>query len=60
MPRGHSYSMANQVQSYLRVEQESDEWRSILVSVYKNKGAIQSCINYRRIKLTSHTIKPRE
>jgi hypothetical protein len=35
-----------------------DEWRrSILVPIYKNKGDIQSCTNYRGIKLMSHTIK---
>jgi hypothetical protein len=34
-----------------------DEWRrSILVSIFKNKGDIQSCTNYRRIKLMSHTM----
>ena len=31
--------------------------RSILVPIYKNKRDIQSCTNYRRIKLMSHTIK---
>ena len=35
-----------------------DEWRkSILVPIYKNKGEIQSCTNYRGIKLMCHTIK---
>ena len=35
-----------------------DEWRrSILVPIYKNKGDIQSCTNYREIKLMSHTMK---
>jgi hypothetical protein len=34
------------------------EWRkSILVSIFKNKGDIQSCTNYRGIKLMSHTMK---
>ena len=34
------------------------EWRrSILVPIYKNKGDIQCCTNYRGIKLMSHTIK---
>jgi hypothetical protein len=35
-----------------------DEWRrSTLVPIYKNKGDIQSCNNYRGIKLMSHTMK---
>ena len=34
-----------------------DEWRSIFVPIYKNKGVIQSCTNYRGIKLMSHNIK---
>ena len=35
-----------------------DEWRkSIIVPFYKNKGDIQSCNNYQRIKLMSHTLK---
>ena len=35
-----------------------DEWRkSTLVSLYKNKGDIQDCSNYRGIKLISHTMK---
>jgi hypothetical protein len=35
-----------------------DEWRrSILVPIFKNKGDVQSCINYQRIKLRSHTMK---
>jgi hypothetical protein len=35
-----------------------DEWRrSILVPIFKNNGDVQSCTNYREIKLMSHTIK---
>jgi hypothetical protein len=35
-----------------------DEWRqSILVPIFKNKGDVQSCTNYREIKLMSHTMK---
>jgi hypothetical protein len=35
-----------------------EEWRrSVLVPIFKNKGDVQSCTNYRGIKLTSHTMK---
>jgi hypothetical protein len=35
-----------------------DEWRqSILVPIFKNNGDVQSCTNYRGIKLMSHTMK---
>ena len=31
--------------------------RSTLIPIFKNKGDIQECGNYREIKLTSHTLK---
>ncbi|XP_015158910.1 uncharacterized protein [Solanum tuberosum] len=35
-----------------------EEWRwSTMVPLYKNKGDIQNCNNYRGIKLLSHTMK---
>ena len=34
-----------------------DQWRSIFVPIYKNKGDIQSCTNYQGIKLMGHTMK---
>jgi hypothetical protein len=40
-----------------RSNRMSDEWRSTLVPIFKNKGDIQSCTNYRGIKLMSHTMK---
>ena len=39
-------------------EQIPNAWRSsILVPIYKGKGDIQNCGNYRGIKLMSHTMK---
>ena len=36
----------------------SDQWKiSTLVPLYKNKGDVQNCANYRGIKLMSHTMK---
>ncbi|KAK3553015.1 hypothetical protein QTP86_031159, partial [Hemibagrus guttatus] len=41
----------------LESERMPDEWRSVLVPIFKNKGDVQSCSNYRGIKLMSHTMK---
>ena len=42
----------------LRREKKPDEWRrSVLVPLYKGKGDIKKCGNYRGIKLMSHTMK---
>ena len=39
-------------------ERMPEEWRdSILLPIFKNKGDVQSCSNYRGIKLTSHSMK---
>ncbi|VFQ96540.1 unnamed protein product [Cuscuta campestris] len=41
-----------------RTARMPDEWReSLLVPLFKGKGDIQSCENYRGIKLLSHTTK---
>ncbi|VFQ65487.1 unnamed protein product [Cuscuta campestris] len=41
-----------------RTARMRDEWReSLLVPLFKGKGDIQSCENYRGIKLLSHTMK---
>ncbi|KAK3543780.1 hypothetical protein QTP70_027194 [Hemibagrus guttatus] len=44
--------------SVLESERMPEEWRrSVLVPIFKNKGDVQSCSNYRGIKLMSHTMK---
>ena len=41
-----------------RMLEERKEWRrSVLISIYKNKGDQQCCGNYRGIKLMSHTME---
>jgi hypothetical protein len=43
---------------FTRSNKMPDEWRqSILVPILKNKGGVQSCTNYRGVKLMSHTMK---
>ncbi|KAK3507466.1 hypothetical protein QTP70_021833 [Hemibagrus guttatus] len=42
----------------LESERMPEEWRrSVLVLIFKNKGDVQCCSNYRGIKLMSHTMK---
>ncbi|KAK3507793.1 hypothetical protein QTP70_000403 [Hemibagrus guttatus] len=42
----------------LESEGMPEEWRrSVFVPIFKNKGDVQSCSNYRGIKLMSHTMK---
>ncbi|KAK3509147.1 hypothetical protein QTP70_020260, partial [Hemibagrus guttatus] len=42
----------------LESERMPEEWRrSVLVPIFKNEGDVQSCSNYRGIKLMSHTMK---
>nr|XP_033513904.1 uncharacterized protein LOC104103418 [Nicotiana tomentosiformis] len=41
-----------------RMKRMLDEWRwSTMIPLFKNKGDIQNCNNYRGIKLLSHTMK---
>ncbi|KAK3575194.1 hypothetical protein QTP86_020897 [Hemibagrus guttatus] len=42
----------------LESERMPEEWRrSVLVPIFKNQGDVQSCSNYRGIKMMSHTMK---
>jgi len=50
--------LTNLFNEIMRTKKMSDEWRrSTLIPIYKNKGDIQNCANYRGIKLMSHTMK---
>ncbi|KAK3545916.1 hypothetical protein QTP70_016712, partial [Hemibagrus guttatus] len=50
--------LASSFNRVLESERMPEEWRrSVLVPIFKNKGDVQSCSNYRGIKLMSHTMK---
>ena len=50
--------LVNFINRLLQGEKMPDEWRrSVLVPLYKGKGDIKECGNYRRIKLMSHSLK---
>ncbi|KAK3511080.1 hypothetical protein QTP70_030147 [Hemibagrus guttatus] len=50
--------LANLFNRVLESERMPEKWRrSVLVPIFKNKGDVQSCSNYRGIKLMSHTMK---
>ncbi|KAK3573216.1 hypothetical protein QTP86_015137, partial [Hemibagrus guttatus] len=50
--------LANLFNRVLESERMPEEWRrSVLVPIFKKKGDVQSCSNYRGIKLMSHTMK---
>ncbi|KAK3573261.1 hypothetical protein QTP86_019239, partial [Hemibagrus guttatus] len=50
--------LTNLFNRVLESERMPEEWRrSVLVPIIKNKGDVQSCSNYKGIKLMSHTMK---
>ena len=50
--------LASLFQKIFEKERMPNEWRrSTLVPIFKQKGDIQECGNYRGIKLVSHTMK---
>ena len=50
--------LVNFFNKLLQGEKMPDEWRrSMLVPLYKGKGDIKECGNYRENKLKSHAIK---
>ena len=50
--------LVNFLNRLLRGEKMPNEWRkSVLVTLYKGRGGIKECGNYRRIKLMSHIMK---
>ena len=46
------------LQKIFEQEKMPEEWRdSVIVPIFKEKGNIQDCGNYRGIKMISHTMK---
>ncbi|CAG5015441.1 unnamed protein product [Parnassius apollo] len=53
--------LTNHYNGILSKRIKPDQWRlSIITSVYKGRGSVHDCGNYRGIKVTSHTMKPFE
>ncbi|KAL3506245.1 hypothetical protein ACH5RR_031627 [Cinchona calisaya] len=50
--------LTNLFNKMLKSRKMSDQWKkSTLIPIFKNKGDIQNCVNYRGIKLMSHMMK---
>ena len=49
-------SLSRTLNKILESERIPEEWRSVLLLIFKNKGDVQSCDNCRGIKLMSHTM----
>ena len=46
------------LQKIFEQEKMPEEWRdNVIVPIFKEKGDIQDCGNYRGIKMISHTMK---
>ena len=53
-----AWKLTDMFNKIIETKKMLDEWRkSTLVPIFKNKGDIQECENYRGIKLVSHTLK---
>ena len=49
--------LVNFLNKLLQGEKMPDEWRTVLVPLYKGKGDFKECGNYQRVKLMSHSMK---
>ena len=50
--------LAEEFRNFMEMEHMACEWRaSPLIPIFKNKGDIKDCGNYRGIKLTSQTLR---
>ncbi|KAL6572440.1 hypothetical protein OROMI_013398 [Orobanche minor] len=54
---GMDWSQTGVAHLFSAIKMPSTWRKSILVPLYKNKGDVQDCSNYRGIKLMSHTMK---
>ena len=52
---GEEWKLYNRTMERERMPEDWNE--SVLIPIFKNNGDVQSCSNYRGIKLISHTMK---